>query len=195
MPPRSSTDTARVLLVCTGNVCRSPLAELLLRRTFADCPGLEFASAGTAALTDGGMPAPACDVAEGWGIARDRAEAHVPRQLTEQLIADFDVVLALTREHRAAVVRLLPRANRFTFTLPEAARLLESAAHTSAPLPRTVAELLEAMRAERGYAPMPADPADDDVIDPYLRPPDVYARSAAQISDAVQRIAAVLIAS
>lgn len=197
-----TTPTGRVLLVCTGNVCRSPLAELLLRRTFADCPGVQFASAGTYALTEGAMPEPACDVAEGWGLDRFDAEAHQPRQLTAELVAEADVVLALTRDHRAEVVRLLPRANRYTFTLREVARLLESAAQTAAqtatqpptagPLPRTVPELVEAARAERGYAPLPDDPADDDVIDPYRQSTAVYDRSAAQIADAVRRIAAVL---
>ncbi len=48
------------------------------------------------------------------------------------------------------------------------------------------------MLAERGYAAMPDDPADDDIDDPYMRSPAVYDRSGSQTTDALDRAKAAL---
>lgn len=186
----------RVLVVCTGNVCRSPLIEQLLRGMVAECSHVSVSSAGTYAMVDAHMPQPAQDLAVRLGVPAALPAAHEPTQLTVPRIAEADLVLTASREHRAEVVRLLPRSNRYAFTLREAARLLESvAANPPAALsprealttPAGLRALVAAMLAERGYAAMPDDPADDDIVDPYLRPPAVYDRSGAQVTDALDR--------
>jgi protein-tyrosine phosphatase len=194
----------RVLFVCTGNVCRSPQVEALWRERFGEVV-LRLSSAGTHALVDEPMPQQSQAAAVAWGVDPLRAAGHRARQLSAELLADTDLVIALTRAHRAEVVRTLPATNRRTVTLREAARLLERvcgasdvdvdvdiARLRSLPVDEALRELVTLGLAERGAAPGPDDAADDDVIDPYQRDDEIYALSSAQIFDAAHRIEAAL---
>lgn len=193
-------DRFHVLVVCTGNVCRSPVTEQVLRARFGE-RFARFSSAGTFALVGQQMPEQAQQLARALGA--EPGPVHAPRLLDADLLAGADLVLALTREHRAEIVRLLPRANRRAVTLREAARLLESlvAAPSGeldlAPLralavPDALRALVPMMMAERGFAAAPAAPDDDDVVDPFRQSQAVYDRSGAQIADAIDRIALAL---
>jgi protein-tyrosine phosphatase len=196
----------RVLFVCTGNVCRSPQVEALWRERFGEVV-VRLSSAGTHALVDEPMPQQSQVAAVAWGVDPLRAAGHRARQLSAELLADTDLVIALTRAHRAEVVRTLPATNRRTVTLREAARLLESvcgasdvdvdvdvdiARLRSLPVDEALRELVTLGLAERGAAPGPDDAADDDVVDPYQRNDDIYALSSAQIFEATHRIEAAL---
>jgi protein-tyrosine phosphatase len=190
----------RILFVCTGNVCRSPQVEALWRERFGEVV-LRLSSAGTHALVDEPMPQQSQAAAVAWGVDPLRAAGHRARQLSVELLADTDLVIALTRAHRAEVVRTLPATNRRTVTLREAARLLESvcgasdidvARLRSLPMDGALRELVTLGLAERGAAPGPDDAADDDVIDPYQCNDEIYALSSAQIFDATRRIEAAL---
>jgi len=182
-----------VLVVCTGNICRSPLLEQLLRARFGDSVA-RFSSAGTAALVGEGMPEQAAQLSLDLG---GDPTGHEPRLLDAALIEGADLVIALAREHRAEIVRHVPRASRFTVTLREAARLLESlqgapeldlAPLHSAPLPDALRTLVGLAMGERGIAPPPTNVDDDDVVDPYRQAQPVYDRSGAQVVDALDRI-------
>lgn len=196
----TADDRFQVLVVCTGNVCRSPVTEQVLRARFGERHA-RFSSAGTYALVGQQMPEQAQALARTLGA--EPGPLHAPRRLDAHLIEGADLVLALTREHRAEIVRLLPRANRCTVTLREAARLLESliAAPSGeldfAPLralavPEALRALVPMMMAERGFAAPPAESDGDDVVDPFRRSQEVYDRSGAQIADAIDRIALAL---
>lgn len=95
----------RILLVCTGNTCRSPMAEVLLRAELArrGLEGVEVGSAGTGAWE--GAPA-----SEGsYLVMLERGEdlsAHRARQLTRELVASADLVLTMSRSHLARVREL-----------------------------------------------------------------------------------------
>ncbi|MDM4763929.1 hypothetical protein QT381_13020 [Galbitalea sp. SE-J8] len=128
----------RILTVCTGNICRSPQAEQLLRAGFTAAHGTdatwplpEVSSAGVYALVDEPMPEQAAALSREFGGDPD---VHVARQLTKEMVEQSDLIIALAREHRAAIAKLSPRASRYTFTLRELARVLGPASESPLPL-------------------------------------------------------------
>lgn len=183
-----------ILTVCTGNICRSPLAEVLLRAHLEPL-GVRVHSAGTHALVGHGMPEPALELAAQAGADPEVAAAHQARYLVEPLLADADLILTMAREHRSHVVKMMPNRLRRTFTVREFARLASTLRSEDA---RAAAEeaggssrerfaaVLRAVNEQRGLTPTSGD--DDDVIDPYRRSRDTYARSAAELTPALVEV-------
>jgi protein-tyrosine phosphatase len=120
---REPSSPFSILVVCTGNICRSPLAEqLLIAQLSALGLNLLVRSAGTSAHAGATMPPQAAAVSRRYG---GRPEHHHANSLTADLVADADLVLTATRDHSHAVVQLHPRAVRFTYTLAQFARLID----------------------------------------------------------------------
>lgn len=189
-----------VLTVCTGNICRSPLAEQVLRARLADLD-VAVASAGTHGLVDQPMTPDAARLAAELGVPADDSAAHRARWLNEEHLARVDLVLAMTREHRAHVVGLAPARLRSTFTAREFARLaadladadIRSAANAAGTDPHArVRAVLALLAARRGELDAPVDAADDDVIDPYRRSWAVYQQSASEMTPGLDAVARVL---
>jgi protein-tyrosine phosphatase len=93
-----------ILVVCVGNICRSPSGEYLLKELL---PNKKIASAGVGALV--GKPADkmACLVAQEHGIS---LEGHQAQQLTADLCHDFDLILAMEKRHIGAITEIAPEA-------------------------------------------------------------------------------------
>jgi protein-tyrosine phosphatase len=184
-----------ILTVCTGNICRSPLAEHLLRDGLKAYPVIDVASAGTRALVGESMTAETMAIAHQHGA--QEPEQHRARDLTVEQLRGADLVIALTRAHRSEIVAMLPRGSRHTFTLRELARLLDavraSELRTVAALPydataERLRELVDAAASMRGHIAPPENELDDDVIDPYRRGDDIYRLATAQLLPAVASI-------
>nr|AAX14035.1 EpsB [Halomonas maura] len=92
----------RILVVCVGNVCRSPVAAAMLRRAL---PDRAITSAGLGALVDQGVEPTARELAEADGL--DVSE-HEARQLTPAMLQEADLVLVMTEGQRRAVADLSP---------------------------------------------------------------------------------------
>ncbi|MEX0885664.1 MAG: Sua5/YciO/YrdC/YwlC family protein [Phycisphaeraceae bacterium] len=113
-----------MLLVCSGNTCRSPMAEGIARQLLAeqrglkpdalDSAGLRVMSAGVAAMD--GVPASpeAVEAMRRQGIDLTR---HRSRGLTAAMIHEADVIYTMTETHRQAVLAVAPSAAEKTFTL------------------------------------------------------------------------------
>jgi protein-tyrosine-phosphatase len=101
-PDRPGGEPFRVLLVCTGNTCRSPMAERLLDAAAGErgWRQLAVASAGVAALPGAPASEGARRVAQAHGLD---LEAHRARPLTPQLLDGADLVLAMAPSHLAVL--------------------------------------------------------------------------------------------
>jgi protein-tyrosine phosphatase len=179
-----------VLHVCTGNICRSPISEHLMRAGLGARLGpladrVVVESAGIRGLHARPMEAGAAIALEAYGIEGSGFRA---RELTAQLVADADLVPGASREHRAAAVVLHPRAFGRSFTLREFARLCALVPADELPegdLRTRARALVRAAGALRGHS-IRTDPADDDVADPYRRPQAAFAACAEAVDHALQ---------
>lgn len=113
-----------ILLVCTGNTCRSPMAEVMCRKMIADRLGCTMAelndrgvmvmSAGISAMM-GARPSPeAVSVMSRLGLP---LADHESQPLTAHLVRHADIIWTMTRSHRQAIVAQWPEASPRTFVL------------------------------------------------------------------------------
>lgn len=101
----------RVLVVCVGNICRSPVAQELLRQRM---PDKEFISAGLAAVVGQDIDPSARAVALANGLVCPR---HKARQLTPDMCAQADLILVMENHHREMVTNMSPQSRAKTFLL------------------------------------------------------------------------------
>ena len=165
-----------ILVVCTGNICRSPVGEAILRDALAQHDIAVF-SAGTHAVSG----APAAPEAQEF-VARElsRDLRHAGTQLDQGTAESSDLIITMTQAHREWVAHHAPRAVRRVFTLLELHRALTL-------LPpeyscATVRDLALAASRMRARAASSGDAM--DIPDPYGGPPEGYESSFRTISDA-----------
>ncbi|MBO1755777.1 hypothetical protein [Allobranchiibius sp. CTAmp26] len=209
------TDAGAVLIVCTGNVCRSPYIERLLRAEIGDL-GVTVTSAGTQALAGEPMQDGSAELLSQAGVD---AEGFVARQLTPAMVEGADLVLTATREHRRSVVRTAPRGLRYVFAIDDFSDLVADAPGAVAPtgaVATTDDSLLSGDSTLSGGPPLSglssgsggaigrllalassrrADVAartgdDSGIEDPFQQGPAAYARMASQVSQVLPPIVA-----
>jgi protein-tyrosine phosphatase len=184
---------ATVLLVCTGNICRSPMAEHLLRHALGDTP-LTFRSAGTIARPGEPMSRHAVTVLADRGI--DGSDFRATR-LDEHAVAGADIVVGMAHEHRAAAVTLRPALLNRAFTLAELSRICADVDEDEVkhgPLDERFMSLVR-LAATRRTNTLPADPMADDLPDPIGLPLPEYEKCATTIDSLLRPVLDVLTAS
>ncbi|MCB1292208.1 MAG: low molecular weight phosphatase family protein [Mycobacterium sp.] len=163
-----------ILFVCTGNICRSPTAERLAAALSAEnaIPEFRASSAGTRAVMGHPVHPDAARVLEGLG---GDPTGFAARQLTAKIATDADLVIAMTRTHRDAVLELAPRQLHRTFTLTEGAQLITE---FDPAYVKELATLRSRLRAEQS----------PDVPDPIGQDQEFFDQIGSQIAELVRPI-------
>ncbi len=105
----------RILTVCTGNICRSPAAEFLLRQRIERVgKRVEARSAGIGALVNHPAEEATCAMMSARGVD---LSAHRASQLTRERLRWAELVLVMETHHRNAVLEMDPTARGKTFLL------------------------------------------------------------------------------
>lgn len=189
----TSPSSFTVVYVCTGNVCRSPFAELVTRRLLDGLlPGRDAArftvvSAGTHAAPGALMSALSRQELQCWGVPPEDGIAHRARLLDDAVLASADLVLTAERRHRTHAVQLHPAALRRSFCLREFVRLLRAAPPGDGDAVERAHGAVEAAARRRGMLP-PVIPAADTVPDPIGRPAEAHRRAAVMIATSVREL-------
>lgn len=108
MTPSSSFRPLRLLVVCTGNICRSPMVMALLReqiRAAGLTDQIEVESAGTAGLEGAAASRYAVEVVAERGLD---LSTHVAQGLTSQAIRQADLILVMEEAHRQRIFHRAP---------------------------------------------------------------------------------------
>lgn len=180
----------RILIVCTGNVCRSPFVERTLQAEL-DGNSFQVESAGTHALVGQGMTPSIADLVRAHGADDIGFES---RQLTKQVLAQQDLALALTREHRSKILEIAPNLLRRTFTLRQFGRMIRvvtaerhpnidwsASSHDRwAQLPAAVASVRHKVLGKA--------PDEEDVVDPYGRDHTTHLQMVSQVKPALEAL-------
>lgn len=181
-----------MLFVCTGNVCRSPAAERLLRHRVPAGLDVDVRSAGLRALVGEPIDPPTARALAERGID---PSGHVATWYEDAMGQTVDLVLTAAQVHRDAVLRGTPRLLRRAFTIKEFVRLGAGLAATTAPASTAGADSLTdrvaRIAAQRG-ATGPIEPGADDVRDPYGRGARAAHAAVAELADAVDGVVTIL---
>ncbi|MFJ7796061.1 low molecular weight protein-tyrosine-phosphatase [Pseudomonas sp. NPDC096950] len=103
----------KILVVCVGNICRSPTAELLLRNALASS-AITVTSAGLGARVGEAMEPAARQVLEERGHC---AQAFKARQITPDIVNDSDLILVMEKQHVSQVLKIASHARGKVFLL------------------------------------------------------------------------------
>lgn len=173
-----SPDTAaaapvfRILVVCTANICRSPLVEHILRNRLQGVAAastrvrFDVSSAGVRGWDGAEMDPPAA--AELRSLGGDPSDFRA-RSFTPALAERADLILTATTEHRRIVLQEVPQALQRTFTVLEFANIVS----TVEPVREAWGDPVEVVR--RAAVHRGASRLDDyDLADPYGRPASVH---------------------
>lgn len=101
----------RILTLCVGNICRSPIAQALLAREF---PQLSVRSAGLSAMVGKPADALACEIAATHGLD---IHQHRAQQVSALLCQQSDLILVMEQAHKDWLEQLYPQVRGKTFRL------------------------------------------------------------------------------
>ncbi|WP_028543899.1 low molecular weight protein arginine phosphatase [Paenibacillus taiwanensis] len=177
----------RILFVCTGNTCRSPMAESMLRHLAHERGvNVEVRSAGVSAWGDAPMSEHAHSVLEKWEMPH---EGFHSQGLAASLVAWADLILTLTHGHKQHVLQRYPQAADKVYTLKEYVSTDEGALLAQEQMHALIAELQ--LKLAMGEQPTPEEmqllnrlqqqAPETDIADPYGGSLEQYVQTAEDI--------------
>jgi len=185
----------KIVFVCTGNICRSPMAEqMLIQKAEKNKLPIKVFSAGVMAMTGDPMTPQSADAMTKRGFTPTK---HISQDLTPKLLEEADLVLTATLDHRGEIARMLPKASKYSFTIDEFARLTsflganpefqeEFKKNPKETREQYIRRATQEAVLLRGMVPTNLDPK--DVIDPYMESSKVYNDVAEHIDNSLEMI-------
>jgi protein-tyrosine phosphatase len=178
---RGSDDRFELVLICTGNRARSPIAEGFFRRLLADIP-VRVHSMGTLELRSGPALREAIEAASRAGLD---LSAHRSRTLRGQDLSQADLVLGFELPHLAAAVIDGGAVRERVFSLPELVELVEQ---TGPPLDTDpIARARQGIAAANAQRVAGTPPA--ELADPIGQTPEFYRDTVERLRDLCERLA------
>ena len=206
-----ATGIEHILVVCTGNICRSPFGEIALQAKLAGT-GITVSSAGVYAMEGYGVDPGMVPELAARGLTPEGFTAH---QITDDDVDEADLILVMSRRQRRFITEEWPFAAKKTLLVNAMPDLVEAARGGQALSPMAAALAEDEPVRRRGRRA--AGPADSDrftlttaavsavarrrnsdvpeVEDPYRKDAGVFSRVAAEIDAATTVLADALIAS
>jgi len=183
----------RILFVCTGNTCRSPMAEGLARQMAKERGAdLEFRSAGVSAADGQAISRHAVRILQEAGVS----EELVSRRVTGESVAWAHLILAMTQGHKRRLIEEYPEAADKIFTLkeyaddnPENAKRMEEAGRLAAEaqLKLALGEKISPGE-ERKLQEMQINLPRHDISDPFGLDYEAYRQCAEEIRECLDKI-------
>ncbi|RBP99699.1 arsenate reductase/protein-tyrosine-phosphatase family protein [Bifidobacterium xylocopae] len=175
-----------IMFVCTGNICRSPMGELLLAHYLAGTT-VRVTSAGTRGLPQHPMDPSSAKLMSSVGIDSSRFRS---KRLTADMVQSADLILCFEERQRKDIVSLDPSAVQYTFLLTEFAKLCEYCGQHRMVVGLTIQQRLYSVivsaPAIRPLLPKVADIA--DIEDPHGKDFGEFRRTAEQMNQALRMV-------
>ncbi|AIZ16783.1 protein tyrosine phosphatase [Bifidobacterium pseudolongum PV8-2] len=177
----------KVLFVCTGNVCRSPMGELMFPLFFHE-DSITTDSAGVQGLINSPIDPSSERLMQMDGID---ASSFRSKRLTPQLAMSSDLILCFAEHQRKKIVELAPRSRSRTFLLTDFANLCTYCRDNNMVQGDTLEARLDSVLTNASLV-RPMLPKAREIDDPYQRDFSAFETAHEQIGEAFASIAAVL---
>lgn len=172
--------------MCTGNLCRSPMAEAFFRQR-CDERVMPWTTQSVGTVTAGRRPPEeVVDAMTRYGID---VSTHRSRRIAYGHVSAADLVIGMERSHVRDATMVLPMAFTRTFTLKELVRRGEAIGPCSQPIDHWLAWL----GMGRSPSNLVGSDAEDDIVDPYGRSWRTYLACAAEIDNLIARLVDLLV--